>query len=135
MLDEEYSRLPQPSNDSNCSTATAVAHMQRTFPRLEFGLLVGTAGGDPKQTDAGHIRLGDIVVSQSAGQQSGVVQHDHGKALVGKFLRTGCLAPPPKALLHAASELEMTRARLGRDPFQANLRRIDIAKTDLRKYE
>jgi hypothetical protein len=34
----------------------------------------------PTTTDNGMIRLGDVLVSKPAGEHSGVVQYDHGRA-------------------------------------------------------
>lgn len=89
MLDDAHMGLPQPSTDSNAytlgeigvhnieitcllsgiygitSAATVAAQMIRTFPRIQFGLMVGRGGGDPsKHAD---IRLGDVVVGKRQG--------------------------------------------------------------------
>ncbi|PQK12987.1 hypothetical protein BB8028_0003g16020 [Beauveria bassiana] len=81
------------------------------------------------------IRLGDVVVSKPAGEHSGVVQYDHGKAEQGYFQRTGALAPPPRLLLSAAQFLATQRARSKMDPIVENIRRIDTTTRGLRKYE
>ncbi|KAE9566034.1 hypothetical protein CGMCC3_g17791 [Colletotrichum fructicola] len=156
MLDEEHPALPKPPADhnvyslgsinghniviaglhqpGNSPAATVVAQMRITFPNLRFGLLVGIGGGVPVQTDNGMIRLGHVVVSKPAGGHSGALQYDHGKAIDGQFKRTGALAPPPAVLLNAAQALAVQRARLGVDPVQQNVRRIDITSRGLRRF-
>jgi nucleoside phosphorylase len=71
MFDQFHDRLPQPLTDTNTyilgsicghnvvlaclpsgvygttSAATVVAQMRSTFPRLQYGLLVGIGGGAP----------------------------------------------------------------------------------------
>ena len=157
MLDKEHERLPQPQRDHNAytlgsiqghnvviaglpttgnnSAATVVAQMKSTFGQLRFGLLVGIGGGVPTRTDAGHIRLGHIVVSKPTGQHSGAVQYDHGKAEAGEFRRTGFLPPPPNVLLGAAQRLGAARARAREDPLMGHLKRIDTSIPGLRRYK
>lgn len=157
MLDDEHEPLPQPRTDQNVyalgtiaghnvviaglpqtgnnSAATVVTQARATFPSLRFGLLVGIGGGVPTTTDNGMIRLGDVVVSKPAGEHSGVVQYDHGKAEQGYFQRTGALAPPPRLLLSAAQSLATQRARSKKDPIVENIRRINTTTRGLRKYK
>ncbi|KXH54068.1 hypothetical protein CNYM01_13980 [Colletotrichum nymphaeae SA-01] len=157
MLDEEHEALPQPAADhnvyslgsinghnvvitglhqpGNCPAATVVAQMRMTFPKLRFGLLVGIGGGVPVQTDDGMIRLGHVVVSKPAGEHSGAVQYDHGKAKDGLFQRTGALAPPPTVLLNAAQALAVRRARMANDPLQLNVRRINTSLRNLQRFQ
>ena len=133
MLDEEHARLSLPPGDHNVYTLgnigdhnvvimglhipgnnsadTVVTQMRTTFPELRFGLLVGITGGVPAKTDNGMVRLGDVLVSKPAGEYSGAVQYDHGKAEAGDFRRTGALALPPAVLLSAAQDLAAQRAR------------------------
>jgi nucleoside phosphorylase len=157
MLDEEHERLPQQLADHNVYSlgsisghnvviaglhqpgnnpaATVVTQMRMTFPNLRFGLLVGIGGGVPVKTDNGMIRLGDVVVSKPAGEHSGAIQYDHGKAEAGQFRRTGSLAPPPAVLLNAAQDLATKRARSRKDPVVENIKRIDTDIRGLRKYK
>ncbi|KAH8719357.1 nucleoside phosphorylase domain-containing protein [Phaeosphaeriaceae sp. PMI808] len=157
MLDEEHERLPQQSTDHNAynlgsiqghnvvitglpqtgnnSAAAVVTQLRMTFRNLRFGLLVGIGGGVPVKTDNGMIRLGDVIVSKPVGEHPGAVQYDHGKAKVGKFERTGVLAPPPAVLLNAAQDLATKRARSRKDPVQENIKRIDTSIRGLRKYK
>jgi hypothetical protein len=53
----------------------------------------------PVKTNNGMIRLGNIVVSKPAGEHSGAIRYDHGKAETGHFRRTGALAAPAAVLL------------------------------------
>jgi nucleoside phosphorylase len=87
----------------NGPAAIVANNMQRSFP-IKFGLMVGVGGGVwSKNND---IRLGDVVVSQSIGTHSGVVQWDFGKmGNGGKFQWTGSLDKPPPPLLYALQEL------------------------------
>jgi len=157
MLDEEHEALPKPPTDHNVYTlgsicghnvviaglhqpgnnpaATVVTQMRMTFPNLRFGLLVGIGGGVPVKTNNGMIRLGDVVVSKPAGEHSGAIQYDHGKAETGHFRRTGALAPPPAVLLNAAQDLAAQRARTHKDPIVENIKRMDTKIRGLRKYK
>ena len=157
MLDEEHERLPQQRANHNVYSlgsisghivviaglhqpgnnpaATVVAQMGMTFPNLRFGLLVGIGGGVPIKTDDGMIRLGDVAVSKPAGEHSGAVQYDHGKAEAGQFRRAGLLAPPPAVLLNAAQDLAAKRARSRKDPLVGNVKRVDTGIRGLRKYK
>ncbi|KDN63349.1 hypothetical protein CSUB01_12095 [Colletotrichum sublineola] len=157
MLDEEHEALPQSAADhnvyslgsinghnvviaglyqpGNCPAATVVAQMRMTFPHLRFGLLVGIGGGVPVQTDSGTIRLGHVVVSKPAGEHSGAVQYDHGKARDGQFQRTGALTPPPAVLLNAAQALAVQRARMADDPVHLNVKRINTSLRNLRRFQ
>lgn len=118
----------------NCSTATVVTQMRSTFPKLQYGLLVGIGGGVPVKTDDGMIRLGHVVVSKPTGVNSGAVQYDHGKAKDGSFQRVGVLQPPPTALLNAARNLSVARARAETDPVWSNVQKIDTKWRALRKF-
>jgi hypothetical protein len=156
MLDKDHLALPQPPTDHNKynlgsirghnvviaglpvtrnnSAAAVVTQMRTTFRELKFGLLVGIGGGVPTTTDNGPIRLGHIVVSKPAGEHSGAIQYDHGKAKVGVFERTGALAPPPTVLLNAAQDLAVKRARSENDPIIENIQRINTKIRGLKKY-
>jgi nucleoside phosphorylase len=129
MLDEEHEALPMKSQDSNAyvlgrignhnvvisclpagqvgtaSAANAAIHLISSFPRVRFGLMVGTGSGIPAE----HldIRLGDVVVSQPSGTHGGVVQYDFGRSLAdGRFTRTGSLSKPPAVLRAAVAKLQ-----------------------------
>ncbi|KAL3432952.1 hypothetical protein BDV09DRAFT_187087 [Aspergillus tetrazonus] len=79
--------------------------MRLTFPRLQFGLMVGIGGGVPSKNN--DIHLGDVVISKPGKNHSGVIQYDYGKAVQnGKFEQTGTLNKPPQILLMHMSQLE-----------------------------
>ncbi|GFF40290.1 hypothetical protein IFM58399_05871 [Aspergillus lentulus] len=129
MLDKTHNLLPKPSTDPNAyvlgelnghyiviaclpdgiygtiSASTVMAHMVSTFPRVQFGLMVGIGGGVPSTSN--DIRLGDVVVSKPVGRYSGVIQYDYGKAVQGgQFEPTGTLNKPPQTLLTHVAHLE-----------------------------
>jgi nucleoside phosphorylase/tetratricopeptide (TPR) repeat protein len=129
MLDKIHKPLPKPSTDPNAyvlgelngnyiviaclpdgiygtiSASTVMAHMVSTFPRIQFGLMVGIGGGVPSTSN--DIRLGDVVVSKPVGRYSGVIQYDYGKAVQGgQFEPTGTLNKPPQTLLTHMAHLE-----------------------------
>ncbi|KAK6832647.1 hypothetical protein RU639_003908 [Aspergillus parasiticus] len=96
------------------SAATVVSRMRLTFPRLQFGLMVGIGGGVPSNSN--DIRLGDVVVSKPVGKYTGVIQYDYGKAVQGgQFEPTGALNKPPQALLTHISRLEAKQMTGGED--------------------
>lgn len=156
MLDERHSRLSQPPTDHNVynlgsihghnvviaglpqagnnAAATVVTQLRMSFPNVRFVLLVGIGGGVPRRTDQGMIRLGDVVVSKPTGAHSGVIQYDHGKAWVGRFERTGSLAPPPAVLLNAAQNLAAAQGMEQDDSLEQNIKRIDSSKRNLRRF-
>ncbi|KAL4811582.1 hypothetical protein BDW67DRAFT_41010 [Aspergillus spinulosporus] len=87
------------------SATTVVSCMRLTFPRLQFGLMVGIGGGVPSKGN--DIRLGDVVVSKPGGKYGGVIQYNYGKAVQGgQFEPTGILNQPPQVLLTHLSQLE-----------------------------
>jgi nucleoside phosphorylase len=128
MLDETHSNLPQSVTDGNAytlgkirghnvviaclpcgvygttSAATVVAKMSSTFPRIQFGLMVGIGGG--VACNGADIRLGDVVVSKPTGSYSGVVQYDLGKVVSGGFKMSGTLNQPPQVLLTSITRLQ-----------------------------
>jgi nucleoside phosphorylase len=122
MLDRQHQSLPEKEGDRNlyvlgelsghnvviaCLPGTqgksAAAHvaadLERTFPRVQYRLLVGIGGGVP--SDKHDIRLGDVVVSMPDGQYGGVVQYDLGKDTEDGFNLKGSLLPPPRTLTNA----------------------------------
>jgi nucleoside phosphorylase len=86
------------------SAAVVVTHMKRSFPELEYCLLVGIGGGAPSEKH--DIRLGDIVVSKPTDTYPGVIQYDLGKTHEnGVFELTGSLQRPPAVLMTAITSL------------------------------
>jgi ankyrin repeat protein/nucleoside phosphorylase len=127
-LDEEYERIDDaahytlgrvgvhkvvvgclPAGQLGTSSAAAAAvDMQRTFPALQLGLMVGIAGGAP--SCRADVRLGDVAISHPQGQCGGVVQYDFGKTLSnGQLIPNGCLNSPNAILLRAVA---MMRANI-----------------------
>lgn len=88
----------------------------------------------PVGTDDGMIRLGHVVVAKPTRDNSGTVQYDHGKALEGRFERTGALAPPPAVLLNAAQAFPTQRARLSIDPIWRDIERIQTSHRQLCRF-
>lgn len=128
MLDETHSPLSLPRTDHNTytlgrlgchnvviaclpsgvygttSASVVLSHMLATFSSIQFGLMVGIAGGIPSETT--DIRLGDVVVSMPTKDSGGVIPYNIGKILCGgHFQRTGSLNKPPQYLLTAASQM------------------------------
>ncbi|KAF9880360.1 nacht and ankyrin domain protein [Colletotrichum karsti] len=90
------------------SAAVTASFMISSLPHLRFGLMVGIGAGIPRPGK--DIRLGDVVVSTPAGEHPGVVQYDLGKLESdGRFKRVGSLAPPPRILLTALTNLKATQ--------------------------
>ncbi|KAF4451007.1 hypothetical protein F53441_5954 [Fusarium austroafricanum] len=77
--------LPSGEYGTNAA-ADSASNMKRTFPNIEFCLLVGIGGGAPTQEN--DIRLGDVVEVEG-----------------NTFELTGSLHPPPRCLLTAISAL------------------------------
>ena len=75
---------------------------------------MGIGGGAPSAE--ADVRLGDVVVSQPVRQHGGMVQYDFGKTgSGGRMTRTGSLNAPPKALLHAVTQLRAYRYQDSQD--------------------
>ncbi|BAE57784.1 unnamed protein product [Aspergillus oryzae RIB40] len=129
MLDTLHHLLPQAENDYNSYTlgsihghnivvaclpsgvygtiaaSTVISQLCSTFPKIQFGLMVGIGGGVP--STGADIRLGDVVVSKPTPTSCGVIQYDYGKFTHnGRFQRTGSLNKPPRVLLTAISQMQ-----------------------------
>ncbi|RPA78851.1 hypothetical protein BJ508DRAFT_151864 [Ascobolus immersus RN42] len=158
MLDDEHEGIPKQPGDFNIytlgsinghnvvlagqystgNTAAAVVttQMRLTFPEIKFILLVGIGGGVPTAKvkldylGCRRVRLGDVVVSEPNGKNSGAIQYDRGKALAGGiFERTGALDSPPAVLRNAVRELSIRRQDgliTGQDPISNNLSRVKL---------
>ncbi|KAL4784900.1 purine and uridine phosphorylase [Aspergillus varians] len=105
------------------AAATVVSSMRSTFPRLQFGLMVGIGGGVPgNQND---IRLGDVVVSKPGVNHSGVIQYAYGKAVQdGQFEQTGTLNKPPLVILTHINQLQAKRMASGKDDIPQIIQRV-----------
>ena len=96
--------LPKGRIGTNAA-AWVAANMMSSFPSIQFGTLVGIAGGVPHSDQ--DIRLGDVVVSVPIGSQPGVVQYDLGKTGTDGHIEPACvLNGPPGRLLSAVSTLQ-----------------------------
>jgi nucleoside phosphorylase len=94
-----------PEGLTGIASATTVAErLWTSFHAVKALLLVGIGGGVP--TTKNEMRLGDVVVSRPDGKYGGVVQYDFGKALEGRFERTGALNSPPRELLTTLAALK-----------------------------
>lgn len=86
------------------SAAAVATSMQRSFPNLRFGLMVGIGGGI--WTTENDVRLGDVVVSTPTQAYGAVIQYDLGKTRPGgQFERVGFLNKPPSFLFSAMANL------------------------------
>lgn len=86
------------------AAASVASTMICNFPSIRFCLLVGIGGGVPSEKR--DIRLGDVVVSQPTGTNSGVLQYDLGKEEYGDhFQLVGSLQRPPRDLAKAINHL------------------------------
>ncbi|KAL4732811.1 hypothetical protein BDV11DRAFT_210675 [Aspergillus similis] len=75
------------------SAAVVVSCMRRTFPQLQFRLMVGIGGSN-------------VVVSKPGVKHGGVIQYNYGKTVQGgKFKQTGVLNQLPQVLLIQNSSL------------------------------
>ncbi|OJJ63582.1 hypothetical protein ASPSYDRAFT_53248 [Aspergillus sydowii CBS 593.65] len=81
-----------PENQGKGAAAIVATNMARTFPGIEWRLLVGIGGGVP--SDKNDIRMPE-------GLHSGVIQYDLGKDTGDAFIRKGYLSPAPSALRSA----------------------------------
>ncbi|RAL07914.1 purine and uridine phosphorylase [Aspergillus homomorphus CBS 101889] len=96
------------------SAAAVTMQLLNDFPSVEFGLLVGIAGGVPDLQRGVDIRLGDVVVSKPSGTSGGVVHFAYGPALGnGRFERIGKSYRPPEVLLAAVTRMEALHRRGG----------------------
>lgn len=138
LLDEEYDSpsLHSPFDDGNLYTcgrigrlhvvitclpkgryglaaaADVAKDMLRSFPSIQFRLMVGIGGGAP--TKKNDIRLGDVVVSVPNGRSGGVIHYEFGKTEQNKeFIPRGHLNSPPGILLHAVQKLASIHMRNG----------------------
>ncbi len=105
---------------ANNSAVASASHLLRSFPTVEYVLMVGIAGGmpDPQHPDE-HVRLGDIVVSNPYG----VVQYDNVKLAQGKVEIRDSSSPPSPSLIGKANMLEADRLT-GSYPWEHYISRV-----------
>jgi nucleoside phosphorylase len=84
------------------NAATVTSNALRTFPNLDHIIMVGIAGGCPNlERPEEHVRLGDVVLSGSAG----VIEYDNVKETgLGRHIRSAPQRPSAR-LLQVASDL------------------------------
>lgn len=90
--------FPGPEN-----VAAAATHLKRSFPNINFALLVGIDGGVPSTVR--DIRLGDVVVCASEGFSGDIAHHDRGKQLEDGFMPLVFPTVPPLILQGAACQM------------------------------
>jgi len=101
----------------NNVSSVAVTNLIRSFPFVEYILMVGIAGGVPDpRSAASHVRLGDVVVSN----EKGVLQYDNVKRTLDHIEIRDNSPKPGAALIAAAKALE-SDFDLGRHPWEAHL--------------
>ncbi|KAF3177503.1 hypothetical protein TWF788_007706 [Orbilia oligospora] len=130
VLDAVHPDLPHHENDTNAyrfgqvgqqnviitglpsgvygltSAARVATNLRRSFPSVNYCLVVGIGGGAPL-LPKNDIRLGDVVVSHPIPGCGGVLQYDYGKLVnTGKFEQTGVLNKPPDIFLSAITKFK-----------------------------
>lgn len=98
--------LPAGQEYGTGSAAALASQVQKFFPNLWFGLLVGVAAALPKLSGPSprDIRLGDILVALPEGESAGLVAYDLGKETKDGFqlLRGGHVLATTKTVVRAA---------------------------------
>lgn len=86
------------------NAASAASSCATTFPSIRLALVVGICGGVPFPKSRKEILLGDVIISK------GLVQHDFGRQLPGKFSRKATnqddLAKPNREILSYLASLK-----------------------------
>ncbi|CAG9982607.1 unnamed protein product [Clonostachys byssicola] len=122
--------LPEGEYGTN-PAAESASNMKRSFPAIQFCLLIGIGGGAPSEQN--DIRLGDVVVSKPTKTFPGVIQYDRGKANENSdFQLTGALQRPPRFLMTAVSSLS-SDPNLPSDPLEPYLQEIIQRVPDSKK--
>ena len=89
----------------NSSATRVTAELHRSFPKVEFCLMVGIGGGVPSSKN--DIRLGDVVVSRPSSNHSGILRYDLEKLTQnGRSEILGSFDRPPSHLLSIIKILE-----------------------------
>ena len=101
----------------NNLAAAAVVHCIRSFPSIEYILMVGIAGGIPNPLHPeDHVRLGDVVVSN----EKGILQYDNIKVTPSNTEIRDTSSKPGAALIAAAKSLEAEH-QLSQYPWDVHL--------------
>jgi nucleoside phosphorylase/NTP pyrophosphatase (non-canonical NTP hydrolase) len=115
----------------NNSAAAAAAHLLRSFPAIEDVLMVGIAGGIPKpESPEKHVRLGDVVVSDT----SGVLQYDNLKVGMKKVHLRSSPSKPSARMTGASRMLESNRL-MKKYPWEEFLERAHLLEGATRPAE
>lgn len=93
------------TEDSKVRAKSTIFEMKTIFPNLSAGLFVGTAGGVPRKTDQGDIRLGDLVVSKPTATQPGVVEYCQGIYGYDEVQESRAFLSPPDHFLRAVQRV------------------------------
>jgi nucleoside phosphorylase len=103
----------------NDLAAAASTNLARSFHTINCVIMSGIAAGVPRPgVPDKHVRLGDVVVATW-----GIVDFDHvDQRPEGVWLRNGM--PQPSTLLGGTAKLLEAEERLGRRPWEAELKRI-----------
>ncbi|KXJ91144.1 hypothetical protein Micbo1qcDRAFT_108023, partial [Microdochium bolleyi] len=106
------------------AAAAAATHMARSFPLLEFTLLIGIGGGIPSK--ANDVRLGDVVVGlPSNPQEHGLVQYDAGKVHQDRYeLKRSSLQPPPRRVKNVVATIMEANPEQPEEPLHEFIQRI-----------
>jgi nucleoside phosphorylase len=114
--------LTRTLGDGNNKAAISASHLLEHFPNLKVILMVGIAGGTPvisRDSFANdldiiekHVRLGDIVVSDS------IIQYDYVKKKFTEVVLKGQSTPPSAELVQAKNSLDEGAER-GEKPWEA----------------
>lgn len=94
-----------PETQGKSATAVMATNLARTFPSIEWRLLVGTSGR--VWSTKRDILLGDVVISTPDGTHSGVIQYDLGNYTTDGFVLKSFLTPLPSRLRGAAEMMRL----------------------------
>ncbi|KAL2210079.1 purine and uridine phosphorylase [Sarocladium strictum] len=114
------------------AAATVSSDLSRTFPAIEWRLLVGIGGGVTSATT--DMRLGDVVISMPNETNGGVIQYDLGREWDGRFQRTGFLDAPPRYLRSAVDEMRSTHRGTGNN-IMAFVEKLVQSGDDMDEYK
>ncbi|KAF4964330.1 hypothetical protein FSARC_7736 [Fusarium sarcochroum] len=98
--------LPAGQEYGTGSAAALASQINKFFPNLWFGLLVGVAAGLPNltRTPPIDIRLGDVIVGLPEGESADLIAYDLGKETAGGFqlLRFGLVLANTETVVRSA---------------------------------
>ncbi len=107
------------SRKGKLNAATATTHALRTFLNVEYVIMVGIAGGCPNPTKPDeHVRLGDIVISDSGG----IIEYDDIKRTESEIQIRSQAQKPSYAFLQCLNSLLEKNYR-GQRPWERYIER------------